>query len=283
MATVALPPWLSPEAAQGWGELAAKGAQLKLERARLRQEGINAGMEAAARSQQQQQTAAREQQQIQYDQAYKTADLGLRQQEADQRAQQLQQEVAQTARQFSAMQRISKRIAAGEDPTKVYMEEGPSAGATPDAMMKTLVKKPAFVPSSVTVDGQQLISTSPNHFTRLVQPKPTKPTLDADAPPKVIRDANGNPVSYAFKMSDGTYGNPRALTDSERDDILASDKESKTGKSADSENKEPSERDINYLKANPHLKDQFDKEFGAGAADAYIAPVPAIAPAANGQ
>src|SRR5579863_1460929 len=135
MATVALPPWLSPEAAQGWGELAAKGAQLKLERARLRQEGINAGMEAAARSQQQQQTAAREQQQIQYDQAYKTADLGLRQQEADQRAQQLQQEVAQTARQFSAMQRISKRIAAGEDPTKVYMEEGPSAGATPDAMM----------------------------------------------------------------------------------------------------------------------------------------------------
>lgn len=255
MAGIPMPPWLGPAAAQGWGDLAARGAQLQLERARIQQSGINANIEANARREAQQAESNRQQQQIQYSKAYHDAELGLRQQAIDNQEQKLQQQVKSVATKSAAMMRISSRIAAGEDPSLVYMQEGPAAGMTADALMRAgeAGKNAAFVPSTVTKDGVTFAKVSPGRFTVVKPPTDTETIRQVPNP----NYTPGGKEPQFLSLTNRTTRLPAGA--------------SAGAAPADTARKQPTQKDIDHLKdnfeSNPGLKAKFDKEFGAGAAD----------------
>jgi hypothetical protein len=174
-----LPPWLTPQAAQGYGDLAAEGfktgATIANERARLAQEAAQHGMEMQQRQQEfQQKTAAEqeaaqqaglvEQQKIQIDKATKDAELGLRQQDLALKQKDFEQQTQQAAALSAVQQQATKRIAAGEDPQKVWMELGPQMNMTSAALSKLIT--PPFKPGTAAQipndPTHQLIQTGPN-------------------------------------------------------------------------------------------------------------------------
>lgn len=150
MAEYPLPPWLhgvSPEAIgtlySGGMRLGASIAQEQAQEAftaqqaaqqmayhqqQLQQEKELAIMRADAQAKQQAQANAMAQQRIEMERAYHDQRIGIEQQKAAEAQQALTAKAQLAARQFDAQQRAARRISAGEDPAKVWLEEGPAAG-----------------------------------------------------------------------------------------------------------------------------------------------------------
>lgn len=253
---IPIPQWLEPSAAQGWGDIAAKGQQLQLERARIQQQGVIANMEAQSKREQQQAESARQQQQIQYEKSYRDAQLGLQQQEQDLKQQQFQQQVKNAATRSAAMMRISQRIAAGEDPSRVYMEEGPAAGATADTLMKSN-RGAAFIPKTITGNqGAQYTELSPNHW-------------------KITGNVFDQPKGKAAPMDSTTVRqvlNPNYTPGGNQPQFISLTNKTTRTPAGQAQANEPTQKDIDHLIANPDVADLFNKEFGEGAADEFLKP-----------
>lgn len=142
MAEYPIPPWLVPKGdpARDYISGFQVGAQLSEASARLKQQADIASMEAQVSAENARQRALREEHQIAVTQAYHQAQIGMEQSRlaemAKANATRMQQaklaqdfKVQQAALQFQAQQRTRARIAAGEDPIKVGMEELPGQGA----------------------------------------------------------------------------------------------------------------------------------------------------------
>src|ERR1700744_261925 len=125
MADYPLPPWLTPQAAQGWGELAGQAARARLnaglERERMQQQSAQFAIEAVRRFQQAAAEAkarkegleydhTMEQQKIAIDQQYKQQQLSIAQQDEQLAQQQFAQKTADAAKKFTANQSFQKAI-----------------------------------------------------------------------------------------------------------------------------------------------------------------------------
>lgn len=199
-----IPPWLNVSPAD-FGQAAAKGAEISLSRQRLQQEGAIANMrtaqaaqELAARRQQEQENAQREDQQLAYQHAYQQSELGLKQQQQELAEKDFQMQVQATAQKAQAQMEAQRRIQAGEDPTKVYMELGPTLGIT-GAGMATLAKKPPNLGGVTPItlsDGRKIdaVRVGANSL-RLMPPPPTAQTNVQSVP---VLGPNGEEIPGVF-------------------------------------------------------------------------------------
>lgn len=184
MANYPIPPWLNVSPSD-FGAAAARGAEISLGKARIAEEARQANMrsamaasELAARREQEQQQSKRQEQELAYQKAYQDSQLGLRQQQLDREEAQFQMEVKTAAEKSQAQQEAQARIRAGEDPTKVWMDLGPSLGMTGNAMA-TLARKPPNLGEVTPIDigGKKAfgVRTGANNM-RLVIPPPEAQT-----------------------------------------------------------------------------------------------------------
>lgn len=209
-----LPPWLSPSAAQGYGALygeaqrAALSAQLARER--MAQESAQAGMEAQARKealaqqmqfrqQALQQEQMRQDQRIAIDQAYKEAEVGLRENALDTANRRLQMQADTAAKRFAATQNFQKAILPAEqggeglNPQQAALKymapymTGDQVGRLSTAPGDFKIGAPLNIPG---VPGKSAIETSRGHY-RII-----------DVPSTVTNMPDAVPV----KGDDGTIG-----------------------------------------------------------------------------
>lgn len=176
MAEYPLPPWLSPSASQGWGELegqaARSRAQIQLERERLSQQAAQAAAESAQRSQEIAVSNKARQDQINYehlmeqqkvaiDQAYKQQLVGLKQQDMDLADREFAKKTTDAAARFSANQAFQKALlpadqgGEGLDPQKAALKY------IAPYMSGTEVGRLASVPGPFSLGDAQDISGAP--------------------------------------------------------------------------------------------------------------------------
>lgn len=149
MADYPIPPWLRGVGAGEIGQLYSGGVregaaiaeaqqrmsqQLALHDQQLAQEKELAQMRLDAAAKIQEQDNARKSQEMAMTKAYHDQTIDLRRSQVQEAQQKLQASAQLAATQFAARQRASQRIAAGEDPAKVWLEEGPQAGAVGGTM-----------------------------------------------------------------------------------------------------------------------------------------------------
>lgn len=212
-----IPPWLTPQAAQGYGELAGAAhraaLQAKLEREKMAQQAAQAAMQMQARQQElaanmqaraeaMRSEAMREDQKLRIEKAYKDSVLGIQQQELDIRQKTAEHSIKQAAASFAAKQEAGRRIAAGEDPQKVWMELGPTMGITGNAMAN-LSKKPFEMGSASDIEGLpgfKQIQTGPE-TRRIVRLPPNLEGMNTTPTPVV---ANGKVIGYNIPRIPGT-------------------------------------------------------------------------------
>lgn len=205
-----LPPWLSPNAAQGWGGLALDAAKsranIQMERDRLSQQAATASMEAQQRSQETAQANQAKAQQLDYEHTmeqqkiaietqYKQQQIGLQTQDLELAQKKFDAQTQQAAQMALVQHTYAKRVAAGEDPQKVIMELGPEMHLPPAALVQAL-KKPFSMGATVPVPGHPEldgVQTSPNNF-RLI---PKAPTIATNAPAAIpVPGENGEPIGH---------------------------------------------------------------------------------------
>jgi hypothetical protein len=164
---MALPPtpWLRPPDTdqnylKGYG-LGQQGASEQVQIAMAQQRMAQQAAEASAQLQERSQAAQMEiemrqkeherqslmdQQKLEIEKSYRQSQIGLEKQKLDEEIKINQSKLSQTANLAAAQMEAQKRIAAGEDPSDVWMEIGPRAGMTGAGMGSLIRSKQAMLP-----------------------------------------------------------------------------------------------------------------------------------------
>lgn len=204
MASYPIPPWLAVSPAD-FGSAAAKGAEIRLQRARLAEEARQANLRASmasaelsARTQAAQQQAQREAVEQQFQQQLQQAQLGLRTRQLDQAETSMNLDIQTAGRKMQAQMEAQQRIAAGEPPAKVWAELGPAAGVTGSGVA-SLIRTPMQQGAAKPIEGlpgYKSFETSSGHFQ--VIPESSVPNEIRTIP---VIGPDGQPMT-------GTYGVP---------------------------------------------------------------------------
>lgn len=110
----------------------------------------------------------RAEQRVLVDKAYNDAIVSVRQQEAETRAADLQRKMQEASSRYAIQAQAQRRIQAGEDPARVWMELGPSlsgslAGAGP--LAKALQPVKPVVPEVFDIKGDKFYRSGRDRFT----------------------------------------------------------------------------------------------------------------------
>lgn len=213
MANYPIPPWLHGNNPTELAALAQAGQkasiQFGMERQRMQQQQQMAEMELVAKQAAQEQAQMRQAQELQVEKAYKDASLGLRQQELAQQEQRINSQVKVASQKAMAQAEASRRIAAGEDPSKVWMEMGPMLGA-PASSMAALAggQTPMNYPGAQTIEGlpEDLfkgVQTGPRTRAIVRLPQKFEGSSVSSVP---VTDENGEPIEGVFGVPNATGG-----------------------------------------------------------------------------
>jgi hypothetical protein len=212
MANYPIPAWLTPQAAQGWGDLTAESYRTGASILRGNQEAAASAQDAAIRSQELSQKTALQQQQIQQDamveqqkiaieKAYNDATIGLKQQDQAEASREFELQTQQAASKFAANQLFQKSMLPKEQGGEGLTAQQAalkylSTYMTPDALGRMATRPPPFtLGNPVKVPGitnMQFLQTSPNHWSQI--PVPASATGDASTVP--IRGQGGQVIGY---------------------------------------------------------------------------------------
>lgn len=298
MAQYPIPPWLNVSPGD-FGQAAARGAEISLGRQRIQQEAVQANQRAAqaaqeleARRKQEADNAQREAQQLEYQHAYQQAELGLKQQQQEQAEQAFQFTVKQAAQKSQAQMEAQQRIQAGEDPTKVYMELGPTLGIT-GAGMASLAKKPPELGKVTPItlsDGRKVdtVRTGANQL-RIMSPPPaaqtniqTVPVLGPDG--QAVPGLLGVPTPNGIRIHNVPKETPFEATQKKmeaRKAALGQTNTTATATQKPASKRKPGPDAIAHLKQHPETRKEFDDWYGSGEAEKIIGkqqPAPVLEP-----
>lgn len=202
-----IPPWLhgvSPgEIGQLYQNAQRAGAQIQMEQQRLSQESQQAQMALQAKQEAAKQDQMRQAQQMQIEKAYHDSEIGLRKSQLEQTQKELQQKTQIAAQTFQAKQQAQQRIAAGEDPQKVWMELGPMMGVT-GAGLANLAKKPVQFGGATSVEGlpEDWKAVQTGAGSRRIIHIPTTET-GTNTAPTTVTGPNGEMLGYRIPMPGG--------------------------------------------------------------------------------
>jgi hypothetical protein len=221
MAEYPLPSWLTPQAAQGWGELAGQAARARLnaglERDRMAQQSAQFAIEANQRSQElAAQTKAHQdalnyehivdQQKIAIDQAYKQQQLALSQQDEQLAQQQFALKAADAARKFTANQNFQKAILPKEqggeglsatEAALKYM--APFMTGTEMGRLSAIPKdfKPGATTQIPGASSEGLVQVAPNRWEKYA----TIPQTITNAPTAMdVTNSAGDTIGYEIQL-----------------------------------------------------------------------------------
>ena len=214
----AIPPWVGPNAALGYGELAG-GAQraalsAQLERERMSQQAAQSALETQQRSQQlAQENQARQnelnynhivdQQKLAIEQAYKDQTLGLQKQDQELAQKQFQAKTDLAAKAYMDDQKFQKGMIpkdqGGEGLTAIQSAlkyKSGSMSATELGRLSALERPPATVRPAQDVPGlpgYKAFDTGKGTF----ELRPTIPDVMTSAPSAIpVTDENGNVIAH---------------------------------------------------------------------------------------
>src|ERR1051325_7558478 len=127
-----IPNWLHgpPDPAQILLHSQQIGAEIAAQRARLQQQAQLEQIKLELEQEHEDRQSRQKQQELEIQKSYDEQQVGLRQKALEEAQQRIDQQVKAASQKYAAQQRIQQRIAAGEDPDKVYLEEGAMAGGS---------------------------------------------------------------------------------------------------------------------------------------------------------
>lgn len=286
MASYPIPPWLHGNNPTELAALAQAGMrsrqQFDIERQRMQQQSQMAEMELAAKQAAQEQAQMRQSQDLQVEKAYKDASLGLRERELNQQQQKVDFQIKSASQKAMAQAEASSRIAAGEDPTKVWMEMGPELGMTANAMASLTRKGPGEFPGAQAIEGlpENYLGVQTGPGTRQVVRLPEKFQGGSVQGIPVLDPVSGEPIEGAYAIPSPSGGvsvhNAPKMTGYEAAAKNLASKQAAGGTKAPAPmtkgSKKPTAEAIDYLRAHPDTALQFDKKYGAGSADKFLNP-----------
>lgn len=229
MANYILPPWLHPsrtDPAQAFVSAFQTGAQVANQRARLAQHAEQVAMDAAIKDREVQRRAALDQQRVEIAKARTQAEIGIREQQLNVvqerardtarmaaanfklRAMQDQREDAKIgmvqekqARSVAAQNEAQRRIAAGEDATKVYMELGPAIQGGMTGMSGFINQGSGI---DFTKEQARPVAGLPDRYKALRTGKNTQQVFDTGSTQEPeARPLKGDPSKVVIDMGNG--------------------------------------------------------------------------------
>lgn len=221
MADYPIPPWLTPQAAQGWGALAGEAArsrlQATLEQDRMAQQSAQFAIESQQRSQQAaQENQMRqdalnydhlvEQQKIAIDNAYKQQQLGLQKQDEELAQQQFQMKATDAARKYAATASFQKAIlpkdqgGEGLSPTEAALKYmAPAMTGTEIGRLAAIPQnfKPGATFAIPDASSEGLVQVAPNRWEKYATiPKTITNTPTATA----VKDDDGKVIGHYVQL-----------------------------------------------------------------------------------
>lgn len=221
MADYPIPPWLTPQAAHGWGELAGQAARTRLnaelERERMQQQSAQFAIEASMKSQQAAQAAKAQQDAVVYDhmleqqkiaieQEYKKQQLSLSQQDEQLAQQQFALKTADAAKKFTANQQFQKAILPKEkggeglsatEASLKYM--APYMTGTEIGRLSAIPKdfKPGATAAIPNASSEGLVQVAPNRWEKFA----TVPQTVTNAPTAIaVPDESGKTIGHIIQV-----------------------------------------------------------------------------------
>jgi hypothetical protein len=287
MAQYPIPPWLNVSPGD-FGQAAARGAEISLGRQRIQQEAVQANQRAAqaaqeleARRKQEADNAQREAQQLEYQHAYQTAELGLKQQQQEQSEQAFQMEVKAAAQKSQAMLEYQRRYQAGEDPTKLGMELFPLMGMS-GAGLASLAKKPPELGKVTPItlsDGRKVdaIRTGAGQL-RIMAPPAAQTNINTV--PVIGPHGEEIPGMFGAPGAGGAFrihnipkesgGEALNKIVEDRKARLAQTNTTATATQKPAAKRKPNADAIDHLKKHPETAKEFDDWYGDGEAEKII-------------
>lgn len=217
-----LPPWLTPQAAQGWGELAGQAARTRLnaqlEQQRMQQQSAQFAIEASQRSaqaaqeNQMRQDALNydhqvEQQKIAIEQNYKQQQLSLQQQDEQLAQQQFAAKTADAAKKFAAQQAFQKAIlpkdqgGEGLPATEAALKylSGSMTGTEVGRLAGQTGNKDEYSPGATMIvpGGATMINTGGKRWQVLPQ---APPTITAPPEPMSVTNSAGKYIGDVIQL-----------------------------------------------------------------------------------
>jgi hypothetical protein len=179
-----IPNWIRPpnDIAGDYLRGLSIGSQISSEQQRLQQSAATTSAELSMKQQLAEQQHMQEQQRMEIEKSYHQQQIGLQQQELEQKQQVIQLKTQDAARQLQAQTGYQQFVAGGGDPVEGLLKFGPQMGenmAGYGSLAKDVQdrRKPAFVPTELTVGGRQMLQTSPNRY-QVIPPEGTMSPLE---------------------------------------------------------------------------------------------------------
>lgn len=179
------------------------GAQIGLAQAQLAQRAQLAEQELEARERERQQRAVREQQEIEFEHAYKQAELGMQQQKLAEEKQLSDLKVQDAARRFAAQQRVQMAIASGQSPEEAMLAEAANldmGAGDLGALMRAKMARTPFQPKTEEINGTKLVQLGPNRWAQVREPPGMR-----DYGPVQTEDLGGGAMAVTRKGSPGVH------------------------------------------------------------------------------
>lgn len=135
-------------------QAASEAAQINMAQQRLQQQAQIEATQLEVKKQQVEKEMMLDQHKLEIEKQYRESQIGMRKQQLDEAAKINNWKISQAASQAAAQMEATKRIQAGEDPSKVWMEVGLRAGVTGPALAslartQELQKQAAMPPEPV--------------------------------------------------------------------------------------------------------------------------------------